>query len=469
MMMVLTWTGMLCLFARAEAPSTQTTETTPVTRGTITALIEADGYLEPIEPVEIRVRPESYQGDLKVKSVAPHGSAVRSGDVILAIDPSNLNRQLSEAENTLVAARAALVKAESDEYLGEQADALALQQARDELANAEASLKWWEDVDGKQMLKTAELGVRNARNSVEDQTDELDQLKKMYKTEDLTNATSEIVIKRAVRQLDLAKIMHTMSEWREGKVKNFDYTIARQRLIYGIEAEKQQLAQLKAQQDLQRVQRKTALASARMGLEKAEVKVNELKSDAEAFAVSAPADGVVYYGQLTGGSWQNSGPKAVRSGEKITAGNVVMTLAQPGRLRLVVDIPESKVSWVSGGSEARISPVALPELATTGKCQDIAPVGGAREGGQGFVSHFDVPLRDPKLLPGMKASVRIDGGTSNDVLVVPTSAITKGRVKVKEDDKEVWRDVVVGRSEGESTEIRHGLKEGELVITKVSK
>jgi multidrug efflux pump subunit AcrA (membrane-fusion protein) len=458
--------------ARAESPTTaasQPDDTTAVARGTIIATVEVDGYLEPIDPVEVRIRPESYQGDLKVKSVVNHGATVHSGDVILSIDPTELQRQIAEADNALTNAKANLAKAEADDYLGEQADALALEQARTELANAEGSLKWWEEVDGKQMLTMAELSTRNSKANVEDQNDELEQLRKMYKTEELTNATADIVVKRALRQLEQSKIMAGISELREGKVKNFDYLTSRQRLVFSIESEKQQLAALKAAQEQQRILRKTAVASARMVVDKADKKVNELRADLEAMTVHAPSEGVVYFGQISNGSWQNSGPKAIRVGEKAQAGQVVMTLVRPGKLRLIADIPEAKLNWLAQGSEARVVPVALPEATVTARCADVSPTPSGRDGGQGFQARFDLPSADPKLLPGMKASVRIDAGTVSDVLVIPAGAVSKGRVKVKEDGKEVWRDVVTGKSDGDNVEIKQGLKEGELVVTKGGK
>ncbi|HWP40845.1 MAG TPA: biotin/lipoyl-binding protein, partial [Tepidisphaeraceae bacterium] len=182
-------TGMIIQGQPASAPATlpkpADDELTTVTTGTIEAVIELDGYFEPIDPLEVRIRPKAYQGALEIKSIAALGATVKHGDLILQIDPVELNRQLAEAENSLLSARANLHKAEADEYLGDQSDALALQMAQDELANAQAGLKWWEDVDGKQLKRSAELAVRDARNKVEDQSDELDQLKKMYKTEEL--------------------------------------------------------------------------------------------------------------------------------------------------------------------------------------------------------------------------------------------------------------------------------------------
>ena len=65
------------------------------------------------------------------------------------------------------------------------------------MKEAEESVKWFETVDGPQMLKGVELNLEQAKNQMNDKGDELDQLKKMYKSEELTNDTADIVVKRA--------------------------------------------------------------------------------------------------------------------------------------------------------------------------------------------------------------------------------------------------------------------------------
>src|SRR4051794_36094921 len=117
------------LFAEAPAtgPSTvpaREKETLTVKRGSINASIDADGYFEAIDPVEVRVRPKQYQGELLILSAAPNGASAKAGESILEIDPKELNRQLAAAENELLAAQANAEKAQADLTLGEQADAL---------------------------------------------------------------------------------------------------------------------------------------------------------------------------------------------------------------------------------------------------------------------------------------------------------------------------------------------------------
>src|SRR5439155_16159956 len=189
-------------------------------------------------------------------------------------------------------------------------------------------------VECKRMITTAEMQTKTAKAAVEDQQDELDQLKKMYKSEELTNATADIVVKRALRNLDLTKISESMAEEHETKTKKFDFERERTKLVFAIDQQTNNLSQLQATQAQSKVTRRTALDTATAGLDRAQKKVDDLTKDLASFAVKAPSDGVVYYGQLTGGTWQNSGPKALRVDDRISSAQVVMTLFVPGKLRV---------------------------------------------------------------------------------------------------------------------------------------
>ena len=59
-----------------SAPTTQPTlgkhssETQSVHRGTLTVPIDGQGYLEPIDPLEVRIRPKVYVGELTITDIA---------------------------------------------------------------------------------------------------------------------------------------------------------------------------------------------------------------------------------------------------------------------------------------------------------------------------------------------------------------------------------------------------------------
>jgi HlyD family secretion protein len=446
----------------ATTQSTQPAkEISVVKRGVIHPRIDADGFFEPVDALEVRFRPESYAGDLKIVSVVPHGSSVYKGDVLIEVDASDVKRQIASAEAELENSTAAVAKAKADSELGEQADEIALKIQESELVNAKSALKWFEDVDGKQMLDSAGLQTKTAKAAVEDQQDELDQLKKMYKSEELTNATADIVVKRALRNLEINKVSAGMAKDREEKSKQFDYEREHGRLAFAIEQQTNQVAQIRASQAQSKITRKTALETAIASQDREQKKLDDLNKDLAGMTIKAPFDGVVYYGQLTGGAWVSSGPKALRIDDKVTANQVAMTLFAPGRMRVVADIPESRLLWIKPGDKARIVPMSNPGASLTGTCDAMIAVAT----NQLYSLPVELEKTDPRLSPGQRASVQIDLPNRCDVLTAPCSAIVHGRAKIMTSEGcEESRNVVTGVCDEKNIEIVSGLKEGETLI-----
>jgi multidrug efflux pump subunit AcrA (membrane-fusion protein) len=463
--------------APAPATSAVTPATTPstspsssihvVAKGTLVPDVSGDAIFEAVGPLEVRVRAKQYAGELVVVSAAGDGALVKKGDIILQIDSAPAERELALANNELVLAEANLVKAKDDARLGETADGVALALAQKELENAGAALKWFESAEGPDMVKQAEVMLKMAKDQIEDQGDELDQLKKMYKTEDLTTATADIVVKRAVRQLSRSQEMLGITQNQTGKVKELTFPQTRFTSEQAVKKAKVALEQLESAQAQSRVARATSLVSAQIAQEKATQKVAELRLDVAQLKVAAPSDGVVYWGFMQNGAWQNPNPRALLAGEKAAAQQILLTLAYPGKLRAVLNVPENKLAFVVAGQAADVAPKLLPERRYEGKVSSIARTATARGGVTGFEVEIDAGDLDGRLSPGMTAVVKVETAKIEDVVVVPVGAVEGNKVKVMVEGKgEVEREVVTGRSDGKMVEIVKGLGVGEKVTVK---
>ena len=453
----------------AAAPGAPTTAPAPqlhvVAKGKLSLKVEATGTFLPASATEVRVRPDAYKGGLTIISAAAHGAAVKKGDPLLQIDPADLNVELEGARNELVAARAGLVKAEADAAIAVKADALALRVGENSARKAAADLKWWDDLTGPQMLAQIDLGLRQQKSYVEDQADELDQLKKMYKTEDLTGATADIVLKRAVRQYEISQVNFKLQEEASRKSKEYDHPNSRRTFEFTAEQAGYALEQLRATQALAKVTRETTLKATQLALAAAEKRVRDLEKDLAQLSVAAPSDGVVLYGQLSEGGLSPIDPRALRAGEKLMPGGTVMVLFTPGALRVGFDLPESKLGWVKAGMKARISPVAHPELSYEGTTVAPPVLGKSAGPEQTFPVSIELAGIDPKVAPGLKATVKIDAGEGEEVVLAPVAGVVGGKVRVRtKDGKEESRDVVTGRTDGQSVEVRQGLEVGEEIL-----
>jgi HlyD family secretion protein len=453
--------------APASAPATQPTTqaapaTTAVKRGSLSITVDAQGAFEPVDAFEVRIRPKAYSGEMLINAIAANGATVKKGDVLLEIDQAAIKRMVAASENDLRNARASEAKSQADAKIAEDAEATTLRQQQTSLKEAEDSLKWFETMDGPQYLKTVELTVQQYDDQVRDAGDELEQLKKMYKSEELTNATADVVVRQAVRKLEIAKQLQGMMKERATKAREFTYPMLHQHFKDAADLTRQQVALFQTALAQQKITRQTGLAASKAAVAAAELRDSELKADLEKLTVRAPEDGVVYYGQIVSGNWQGGDPKTLRVGERATPQSVIMTLCVPGKLRLVVDLAESRYFAVQSGQKASISPVAYPELKYEGLCEPDQRTSG----GGNYPLHIATGQLDSRVLPGMKAAIHMEVPLVDNALLVPTTAVSNSTVWLKgAEGAEESRTVLTGRTDGKSIEILSGLKEGDEILT----
>jgi multidrug efflux pump subunit AcrA (membrane-fusion protein) len=268
-----------------------------------------------------------------------------------------------------------------------------------------------------------------------------------------------------VRQYEISQINLKMQEEGSKKSKEYDHPNSRLTFEYAAEQSGYALEQLKTTQALAKVTRETGLKATKLALGAAEKRVADLEKDLAQLTAAAPADGVVLHGQLSDAGLTPIDPRALRPGEKLQPGGTVMVVYTPGALRVGFDLPESKLGWVKAGMKAKISPVAYPELSYEGSTTAPPVLGKSAGPEQTFPVSIDLAGVDPKIAPGLKATVKIDAGEGEEVVLVPAAAVAGGKVRVKKKDgMEESRDVVTGRSDGQSVEVLKGLEVGEEIL-----
>jgi len=315
------------------------------------------------------------------------------------------------------------------------------------------------------MVAQVELSVKFMEDALHDQTEELAQLEKMYKSEELTNATSEIVVRRAKRNLDRIKVALDMGRAEAANVKTVRYPQMRQTHAHAIEVARNGLDAVKSAQALSKVQREVEAAKSKTALAQLEEQAAKLKKDLAAFEWHAPIDGRVFYGQFQHGAWATAEqitPMLVPS-EKAQAGQVLLTVCGP-RTRARADLAEADYFDVGPGLEASVAPAAAPEAKAEGTVQRKSTMKGAAAA---FELRIDFKEPPADLLPGMKGKATIRGKELKDVVLVPSTAVAsqagKCTLNVSKDGKTAPREVTVGKSDGKMTQIKTGLEPGEKV------
>ncbi|RJX25503.1 MAG: efflux RND transporter periplasmic adaptor subunit [Dethiobacter sp.] len=160
---------------------------------------------------------------------------------------------------------------------------------------------------------------------------------------------------------------------------------------------------------------------------------------------------------------------AVEAGSNVSPKDLLVTIADYSRMKLVLSIDELDVVKIIPGQEAIITVDALPGKQYRGTVISIASEGSI----QGDITSYDVTLEilEPEgLMAGMRATATIIINDLQDVLVLPTEAVTfeagarRGIVEVLIDGKMERRPVEIGLVGTRYLEIKSGIAEGDQVV-----
>lgn len=158
----------------------------------------------------------------------------------------------------------------------------------------------------------------------------------------------------------------------------------------------------------------------------------------------------------------------IRHGMHVTPGMEMLVMADPKTVWLIADVFAGQVDWLAPGQPVEFELPTRPGQRLQGEVAFIYPEldTTTRTARVRIVLNND----NRTLRPGDWAKVTIFGGPRDHLLYIPTEALIRTgqstRVVIRDDDEHFSvREVHAGMESGRYTEIRHGLSEGEEVVT----
>jgi len=216
-----------------------------------------------------------------------------------------------------------------------------------------------------------------------------------------------------------------------------------------------------------------ALASARANIVGAQVNLATAQKAVDDTALRAPIAGTVATLNGTVGAAQAGGGNSAvssssSSGSSGGGASGLVTLTGISGMQLVASFAETDTAKLRVGQAATVTVDALP---TTELAAHIVAVDGTATSSSGVVTYnvtFALDRSEPGLRPGMTANVDVVVGEADNVLHVPTAAVSgsgsNASVTVLRNGKQVRVPVVAGLAGDSSTVILSGLTNGEAVV-----
>jgi cobalt-zinc-cadmium efflux system membrane fusion protein len=163
--------------------------------------------------------------------------------------------------------------------------------------------------------------------------------------------------------------------------------------------------------------------------------------------------------------------KSVTQGEFVSPEKALFTVADLSALWVLIDIYEKDLPRVTKDTPVKLSVAAFPDRQFHGKVAYLADL--VDEKTRTVRARVVVDNKTGALKPGMFAAVQLElkNGTTGKTMSIPEEAVfldgSERYVFLQEEDgKFTKRRVSVGPASGEKIEVKAGLKEGDVVVTK---
>jgi len=430
--------------------------------------VKLKGIFEAATAAELALVPKAWSA-LQVQKVVDQGTRVKKGAPVLWLDTEKLDEAIRNTEADQALADLGLKQAEEALRALEKTTPLDL--AATERGNKRfgEDYKHFFEVQMPYSRKSWAFSLKSAEFGLMYSTEELRQLEKMYKADDLTEETEEIILKRARHNVARAKLKFQDAKNKIDKALAYDLPRSEENMKD--KAERQALAYAKARITLpaQLRQKQLEFEKQKRGRDEARKKLAKLKADRKLMVVKAPIDGIVYYGQCVRGHWNVAVAGLLRKGGGLKLHQVFITIVQPRPMQVRTSVPEKELHQLTPNLEAVITPTGYPNRKLGARLAVVSPV-PVKEGT--FDARLAVnPAGADAVLPGMTCSITVIVYSKKDAIAVPATAIQADKAKryvlvATKGGKHVRRDVTTGRRANKQVEIVSGLKPGETILVK---
>lgn len=472
------YSGLLLVMSHALAVAQETKPVAPadkpktvsVSMGSIQSEATFNVNFAPTEASEVSV---DFQvlANIKIEEVVPHGASVKAGDTLIRFDTESLKEQIEVQERLVASLRLSMEEAEREAKLIQMQLPLDKEQAELTKQQADEDYKFYLEFDKTFAERSNDQRLKSSKDFVDYSAEELKQLEKMYKADDLTEESEEIVLRRAKDDLDRQKFSFEQAEqtYRRTKELSLPRTQRDRKNAHRLAEIAWERFQLTHPLTMEK--RAQTMAKSRQELNKANKTLEQLREDLKACEVKSPRSGLVYYGRVQSGKWPGiaEGRAKLKKYGSIMSHDVFLTVVSPDRLQLVGNVSENEVAKLRVGESGKLTPTTMKNERLDVAVRSISsvPVGDGQ-----FEVTLDIKNSNKDFVPGMTGSVRLVTYFNAKTMTLPTNVVLTDEIDdtiryvnvLSPEDKVVRKNVEVGVTQGDRIEIRAGVGTSDKIL-----
>jgi RND family efflux transporter MFP subunit len=467
---------------KSAPPSVQVAE---ATRRDIVHVFEGVGSAE--SPLTIQISPQ-VAGRIAYLELR-EGAAVRKGDLLARIDPTEIQAQVSQQQANVAEAESRLAQAAVTTGANTVSITSQIQQQQAATSSAAATLNQAEktyaaqvaaaqaavtDAQGKidsatAGIANAEAGIQSTQAALNNAQTRYDRVYSLYKqgfiaAQDVDDARAQVkaqtsAVKVAQGQLNAAKAVRD-SAVAQKKAAEQQAAIAVEKGKADIQAA--QAARRQAQAALTSARANTAqtsayrqnLAALRATVDAAKAQLRNVQVQLSRTTLTSPVNGFVT-------------ARLMEPGMVASVGQPILELQTVRQIYVTTSVPEDISRRIYQGLSAECTFDALPNRTFVGKVAQVNPAADTQS--RQFVVRITLNNPQNEIKPGMFARVKMETERTRNAIVVPREAVKQGKdgatvTVIDAESVAHTRPVTTQDSDAQGIAIASGLEVGERVV-----
>lgn len=379
------------------------------------------GVVESTEVVEIKTDFEQWT-DLTIERLADEGTQVSEGSTLLAFETEDIDKSLADTEFSLAGAKLDVEDANLAMDELRKTEELNRKIAENKWSQAQEDHDYYFKIERVEEIDGLEFQEQSSNWSVEYAAEELDQLRKMYTEDELTEESELIVLKRAERDLVYAKRSKRRSELSVQRRRKLSIPRSDKERENGLTLARLEFEKYGITSQVKKARTEIALKRSEFDVQQKEKNYERLLADRKKMELTSPVSGILYHGKCQRGKWvgaSGSTNRRLEIGRKIPVNKVVMTIVNPDKVAIRVDLDEADLGLVKAGMNgfARLTADKNANVPVTIGSVGMIPLDNGKYDCQ-------VNLTTPKrMMPGMNCEVVLLVHESDNQLVLPSKSV----------------------------------------------
>jgi multidrug resistance efflux pump len=415
----------------------------------------------------VRIRPNVTTVDrLTIKKLIPNGTTVKKGDILVEFDKTSLEKEIEGLRLEVQTAENELISVKEDLKRQRLSNEIEISNKKMDLEMAQKELQRFKELEGKKLLKSAEIQLKRAEMRYNEAKRNLEEAKILFKEE----LIPESELKRAQLQEKESRYTLEVARLEYELATKYTYPLQLKKLKQRYKAAKKLLDSTIAYAKSLILQKESAVAKAQSKLLKLRGQLDKKLKDLENFIVRSPVNGIINYGDPSPIPWwRREQQEELEPGANVYKRRVLMYIPESKNYVVEMMVGETDIARLKKGLECTIKVDAYPDYTLHGYIQEISLVGERSWGTQEirFKVRCDVKEIHDWFKPNLKAKVDIFVKELKNILYVPVDAIYQDGDKsycfVIKGETYEKRFVTIGENNNEYVEIKNGLNKGEKV------